>query len=115
MHLTFPQVYNLMVSNGINFFDTADSYGTGRLNGRSELLLVRQGCVCVCVCVLWEGRRGKGQEGYAPSASQRVWGGGLCFRCKEGRMTGVGVVVLAGSHKCHTVVQRHYNRQVHAL
>jgi aryl-alcohol dehydrogenase-like predicted oxidoreductase len=30
------QVFNLMVSRGINLFDTADSYGTGDLNGRSE-------------------------------------------------------------------------------
>jgi pyridoxine 4-dehydrogenase len=30
------QVFNLMVSKGINLFDTADSYGTGDLNGRSE-------------------------------------------------------------------------------
>jgi pyridoxine 4-dehydrogenase len=33
------QLFNLVVSNGINIFDTADSYGTGRLNGKSELLL----------------------------------------------------------------------------
>lgn len=36
-----------MVSRGINLFDTADSYGTGRLNGRSEQLLgrfTRWGC-----------------------------------------------------------------------
>jgi pyridoxine 4-dehydrogenase len=33
------KVFNLMVSNGINLFDTADSYGTGQLNGRSEMLL----------------------------------------------------------------------------
>lgn len=33
------QVFNLAVSSGINLFDTADSYGTGRLNGRSEQLL----------------------------------------------------------------------------
>lgn len=32
-------VFNLAVSTGVNLFDTADSYGTGRLNGRSELLL----------------------------------------------------------------------------
>eukprot|EP00250_Pteridium_aquilinum_P015654 c22682_g1_i1 orf=366-1460(-) len=32
-------VFNLAVKTGINLFDTADSYGTGRLNGRSELLL----------------------------------------------------------------------------
>lgn len=32
-------VFNLAVTTGINLFDTADSYGTGRLNGRSELLL----------------------------------------------------------------------------
>eukprot|EP00197_Chlamydomonas_leiostraca_P015833 CAMPEP_0202882450 /NCGR_PEP_ID=MMETSP1391-20130828/38004_1 /ASSEMBLY_ACC=CAM_ASM_000867 /TAXON_ID=1034604 /ORGANISM="Chlamydomonas leiostraca, Strain SAG 11-49" /LENGTH=328 /DNA_ID=CAMNT_0049565305 /DNA_START=156 /DNA_END=1142 /DNA_ORIENTATION=- len=33
------QVYNLVVSSGINFFDTADSYGTGKLDGKSEQLL----------------------------------------------------------------------------
>lgn len=30
-----------MVSKGINIFDTADSYGTGKLNGKSEQLLGR--------------------------------------------------------------------------
>jgi pyridoxine 4-dehydrogenase len=34
-------VFDLVVSRGINLFDTADSYGTGRLNGRSEQLLGR--------------------------------------------------------------------------
>jgi pyridoxine 4-dehydrogenase len=34
-------VFNLCVSNGITLFDTGDSYGTGRLNGRSESLLGR--------------------------------------------------------------------------
>ncbi|KAI8463709.1 MAG: NADP-dependent oxidoreductase domain-containing protein [Monoraphidium minutum] len=33
------EVFDLVVSRGINLFDTADSYGTGRLNGRSEQLL----------------------------------------------------------------------------
>lgn len=33
------QVFNYAVSKGINLFDTADSYGTGRLNGKSEQLL----------------------------------------------------------------------------
>jgi len=32
-------VFNLAVRSGINLFDTADSYGTGRLEGRSEQLL----------------------------------------------------------------------------
>ncbi|WP_414546110.1 aldo/keto reductase [Nostoc sp. CCY0012] len=32
-------VFNLCVSNGVTLFDTGDSYGTGRLNGRSEKLL----------------------------------------------------------------------------
>ena len=32
-------VFNLMVSNGVTLFDTGDSYGTGKLNGRSESLL----------------------------------------------------------------------------
>lgn len=27
------EVFNLVVRSGINVFDTADSYGTGRLNG----------------------------------------------------------------------------------
>jgi pyridoxine 4-dehydrogenase len=35
------QVFNLCVSNGVTLFDTGDSYGTGKLNGRSELLLGR--------------------------------------------------------------------------
>jgi pyridoxine 4-dehydrogenase len=34
-------VFNLCVSNGVTLFDTGDSYGTGRLNGRSEFLLGR--------------------------------------------------------------------------
>lgn len=33
------QVFNVAVDKGINLFDTADSYGTGKFNGRSELLL----------------------------------------------------------------------------
>ena len=32
-------VFNLCVKNGVTLFDTADSYGTGKLNGRSETLL----------------------------------------------------------------------------
>ena len=31
--------FNYVVRNGVNWFDTADSYGTGNLNGRSETLL----------------------------------------------------------------------------
>lgn len=31
--------FNLCVENGVTLFDTGDSYGTGRLNGRSEILL----------------------------------------------------------------------------
>ncbi len=34
-------VFNHCVSNGVTLFDTGDSYGTGRLNGRSEQLLGR--------------------------------------------------------------------------
>lgn len=34
-------VFNLCVSQGVTLFDTGDSYGTGRLNGRSESLLGR--------------------------------------------------------------------------
>ncbi|MBL1208190.1 MAG: aldo/keto reductase [Geminocystis sp. GBBB08] len=33
------QVFNLHVSQGVTWFDTGDSYGTGKLNGRSETLL----------------------------------------------------------------------------
>ncbi|MCO5569284.1 hypothetical protein L7F22_022996 [Adiantum nelumboides] len=39
MDIELQDVFNLAVNTGINLFDTADSYGTGRLNGRSELLL----------------------------------------------------------------------------
>ncbi|NJK77409.1 MAG: aldo/keto reductase [Microcoleus sp. SU_5_6] len=31
--------FNLCVTNGVTLFDTGDSYGTGKLNGRSEQLL----------------------------------------------------------------------------
>ena len=41
MDQELQEVFNLAVNSGVNFFDTADSYGTGRLNGRSELLLGR--------------------------------------------------------------------------
>ncbi len=34
-------VFNLCISSGVTLFDTGDSYGTGKLNGRSELLLGR--------------------------------------------------------------------------
>lgn len=34
-------VFNRCVSQGVTLFDTGDSYGTGRLNGRSEQLLGR--------------------------------------------------------------------------
>ncbi len=34
-------IFDLCVSNGATLFDTGDSYGTGRLNGRSEQLLGR--------------------------------------------------------------------------
>jgi pyridoxine 4-dehydrogenase len=33
------QVFNHCVRHGVTLFDTGDSYGTGRLNGRSETLL----------------------------------------------------------------------------
>ncbi|KAL2641535.1 hypothetical protein R1flu_009122 [Riccia fluitans] len=39
MDAELQQVFDLAVESGVNLFDTADSYGTGRLNGRSELLL----------------------------------------------------------------------------
>ncbi|KDP37757.1 hypothetical protein JCGZ_06433 [Jatropha curcas] len=39
MDTELQKTFNLAVENGINLFDTADSYGTGRLNGQSEKLL----------------------------------------------------------------------------
>ena len=39
MDADLQKVFNLCVSNGITLFDTGDSYGTGKLNGRSESLL----------------------------------------------------------------------------
>ncbi|KAE9608833.1 putative pyridoxine 4-dehydrogenase [Lupinus albus] len=39
MDIELQQVFNLALDNGVNLFDTADSYGTGRLNGQSEKLL----------------------------------------------------------------------------
>ncbi|BAQ63058.1 pyridoxal reductase [Geminocystis sp. NIES-3708] len=39
MDRELQQVFNLHVSQGVTWFDTGDSYGTGKLNGRSETLL----------------------------------------------------------------------------
>ena len=39
MYGELQQVFDLAISKGIDFFDTADSYGTGKLNDRSEILL----------------------------------------------------------------------------
>lgn len=39
MDVDLQRTFNLAVDSGINLFDTADSYGTGRLNGQSEKLL----------------------------------------------------------------------------
>ena len=39
MDSQLQEVFNYCVSNGVTLFDTGDSYGTGRLNGRSEQLL----------------------------------------------------------------------------
>ena len=39
MDAQLQTVFNLCVANGVTLFDTGDSYGTGRLNGRSETLL----------------------------------------------------------------------------
>ncbi|KAJ9549015.1 hypothetical protein OSB04_021558 [Centaurea solstitialis] len=41
MDTELQQIFNLAIDNGINLFDTADSYGTGKLNGQSEKLLGR--------------------------------------------------------------------------
>jgi pyridoxine 4-dehydrogenase len=39
MNTQLQAVFNLCVNQGVTFFDTGDSYGTGRLNGQSEKLL----------------------------------------------------------------------------
>ncbi len=39
MDESLQAVFNLCVDRGVTLFDTGDSYGTGRLNGRSEKLL----------------------------------------------------------------------------
>ncbi len=39
MDTSLQQVFNLAVSRGVILFDTGDSYGTGKLKGRSETLL----------------------------------------------------------------------------
>lgn len=36
---SLKMAFNFVVSNGVTWFDTADSYGTGKLSGRSEELL----------------------------------------------------------------------------
>ena len=39
MDSQLQKVFNLCVENGVTLFDTGDSYGTGKLKGRSEILL----------------------------------------------------------------------------
>ncbi|NJK39576.1 MAG: aldo/keto reductase [Oscillatoriales cyanobacterium RM2_1_1] len=39
MDQQLQQVFDLCVERGVTLFDTGDSYGTGKLNGRSEMLL----------------------------------------------------------------------------
>ena len=39
MDSQLQEVFNICVNNDVTLFDTGDSYGTGRLNGRSEILL----------------------------------------------------------------------------
>ncbi len=39
MDSQLQEVFNICVSNGVTLFDTGDSYGTGKLKGRSEILL----------------------------------------------------------------------------
>jgi len=39
MDIQLQTVFDHCVSQGVTLFDTGDSYGTGRLNGRSEILL----------------------------------------------------------------------------
>ncbi|KAL9240565.1 hypothetical protein vseg_014768 [Gypsophila vaccaria] len=39
MDSELQRVFDVAVDGGVNLFDTADSYGTGRLNGQSERLL----------------------------------------------------------------------------
>ncbi|MGL5081003.1 MAG: aldo/keto reductase [Microcoleaceae cyanobacterium] len=39
MDQQLQRVFNLCVERGVTLFDTGDSYGTGKLNGRSEILL----------------------------------------------------------------------------
>ncbi|MDJ1185286.1 aldo/keto reductase [Roseofilum casamattae] len=41
------QVFNLCVDKGVTLFDTGDSYGTGKLNGQSEILLGQFAQACV--------------------------------------------------------------------
>ena len=41
MDQELQELFNFLTSKGINLIDTADSYGTGKLNGRSEQLIGR--------------------------------------------------------------------------
>ncbi|KAJ7530100.1 hypothetical protein O6H91_15G078900 [Diphasiastrum complanatum] len=60
MDESLQEAFNFAVQKGVNLFDTADSYGTGKLNGQSELLLGRfveefpecfEGCVGAGLCI----------------------------------------------------------------
>jgi aryl-alcohol dehydrogenase-like predicted oxidoreductase len=41
MDAELQRLFDFLIERGVNVFDTADSYGTGALNGRSEELLGR--------------------------------------------------------------------------
>lgn len=52
MDLELQEVFNLCVQNQVTLFDTGDSYGTGKLQGRSEILLgnfAQQSSADVCL------------------------------------------------------------------
>jgi pyridoxine 4-dehydrogenase len=77
------RVFNLCVSQGVTFFDTGDSYGTGKLKGRSEILLgqfaqtyqgVNQERICVATKLApypWR-LTGKSFQNAALESSQRL-------------------------------------------
>jgi pyridoxine 4-dehydrogenase len=100
-------VFNLCVSNGVTLFDTGDSYGTGRLNGRSELLLgqfsreyVGRGQDDICIATKlaaypWRLTR-QSMVSACKSSAQRLgrnvdlvqmhWSTANYFPCQEGRL-----------------------------
>ncbi|KAL6004360.1 Pyridoxine 4-dehydrogenase [Asimina triloba] len=93
MEIGLQETFNLAVRNGINLFDTADSYGTGRLNGQSEKLLgkfIREFQDRLQIEKIGIGQLHWSTANYAPLQELALWDG-LVAMYEKGLVQAVGV------------------------